>query len=242
MTVERLQKIISHAGLMSRRAAEELIRAGRVTVDGRVAVLGDRADADLVDLRVDGIPVPVAPDRITYLIYKPVGVVSTADDPHGRRTVVDLVPATRRVYPVGRLDADSEGLLLVSNDGTLTQAVTHPSFGVTKTYTVMVRGRVSESTVRRLRSGVELDDGPARPLAVKLLDRRADESLVEMVMGEGRNREIRRMMAAVGHDVMRLVRTAIGPLADRRLKPGEWRALATDEVARLYAAASWDSR
>ncbi len=128
----------------------------------------------------------------------------------------------------------------MSNDGTLTHAVTHPSFGITKTYTVMVRGDVSDSTMRRLRAGVELDDGLAQPLAAKLIDRRANESLLEVVMGEGRKREVRRMMTAVGHDVIRLARTAIGPLTDRRLKPGEWRVLESEEVARLYATASWD--
>ena len=240
MTVERLQKIISHAGLMSRRAAEELIRAGRVSLDGRVAVLGDRADPEEVDLRIDGAPVPVAPNRVTYLLYKPVGVVSTASDPEGRPTVVEMVPSEPRVYPVGRLDSDSEGLLLMSNDGTLTHAITHPSFGVTKTYSVLVEGRVSERDLRHLRGGVELDDGPARPVAVKVTDRAPDKTIAEVVMAEGRKREVRRMMSAIGHDVIRLVRTAIGPLTDRSLKSGEWRKLETAEVAALYAAADWD--
>jgi 23S rRNA pseudouridine2605 synthase len=240
VTIERLQKIISHAGLMSRRAAEELIRAGRVSINGRVAVLGDRGDAEEVDLRIDGVPVPVAPSRVTYLLYKPVGVVSTASDPEGRTTVVEMVPPEPRVYPVGRLDADSEGLLLLSNDGALTHAITHPSFGVTKTYSVLVEGRLSDRDLRRLRGGVELDDGLARPIAVKATDRASDRTLVELVMAEGRKREVRRMMAAVGHDVIRLVRTAIGPITDRALKSGEWRKLDTAEVAALYSAADWD--
>ncbi len=236
MSVQRLQKLIAGAGLMSRRAAEDLIRQGRVTVDGRVARLGDRADPAEARVEVDGVPLPVAPDRVTYLVYKPVGVVSTASDPQGRPTVVDLVPATPRVHPVGRLDADSEGLLLLTNDGELTHRVTHPRFGVTKTYSVVVDGRMSPAETRKLVDGVELEDGPARARSARLLDVTADRSLVEVVMNEGRNREVRRMMAALGHPVRTLVRTAIGPIRDRRLAPGTWRILDPREVAALYAA------
>ncbi len=238
MKAERLQKIIAHAGLMSRRAAEELIRQGRVTVDGRVARLGDRADPEQAQVEIDGVPVPVAPERVTYLLYKPVGVVSTAADPEGRPTVVDLVPDTPRVFPVGRLDLDSEGLILLTNDGELAQRVTHPRYGVTKTYTVLVEGRVTPQELRRLTDGVELDDGPARAVRAKILDRRTDRSLVELVMGEGRNREVRRMMETVGHPVLTLARVAIGPIRDRSLRPGRWRRLTVDEVADLYAASA----
>lgn len=172
-----------------------------------------------------------------YLVYKPTGVVSTADDPQGRPTVIGLVPATTRVYPVGRLDADSEGLIIVTNDGELTEAVTHPSHGVTKTYLVRVEGDLGKTALRRLADGVELDDGPAAAVAAHLVDRHGGETLIEVVMGEGRKREVRRMFDAVGHQVVGLVRTAIGPIRDPALRPGEWRALSVEEVRSLYRAA-----
>ncbi len=234
MTVVRLQKAISAAGLMSRRAAEDLIRSGRVTVDGRVAVLGDRCDPEHADVRVDGARLPVAPGRVTYLLSKPPGVVSTTDDPHGRRTVIDLVPPEPRVWPVGRLDVDSEGLILVSNDGELTNLVTHPSHGVPKTYLALVEGNPGRGALRRLEEGVELDDGPARAVAARRVDVSGSRGLVEIVMNEGRNREVRRMCDTIGHPVVRLVRTAIGPISDRSLAPGEWRLLLPAEVADVY--------
>ncbi|HEY5684719.1 MAG TPA: pseudouridine synthase [Acidimicrobiia bacterium] len=237
MGVDRLQKVISHAGLMSRRAAEDLIRAGRITVDGTIAILGDRCDPEAAEVLVDGLPIPVAPGRVTYLVYKPPGVVSTASDPQGRPTVVELVPSDPRVHPVGRLDADSEGLLLLSNDGTLTHRLTHPSYQVPKTYVVLADGVVSDAAVAMLRSGVTLDDGPAAAVSARVLDRSRDRTLVEVVMTEGRNREVRRMFDAIGHRVIRLVRTAIAGLSDRTLKAGEWRLLEPDEVRSLYAAA-----
>lgn len=233
----RLQKVISAAGLMSRRVAEELIASGRVTIDGRVAILGDRVDPSMARVAVDGRPIPIAPGLVTYLVYKPMGVISTASDPHGRATVVDLVPRHPRVWPVGRLDADSEGLILVSNDGTLTNLVTHPRHQMTKTYQVMFDGAPSRSAIRRLGAGVDLEDGPAAALSVREIDRRGNRVLVEMVMGEGRNREIRRMGEAIGHPVIGLVRVAIGPLTDRHLRPGNWRQLDVAEVSSLYAAA-----
>jgi len=237
MTVQRLQKAIANAGLMSRRAAEELIAAGRVTIDGRVAILGDRVEVDHNRVEVDGVPLPVSPGLVTYLIYKPIGVVSTASDPEGRPTVVDLVPAEPRVVPVGRLDADSEGLLLLSNDGELVLRVTHPRFGMTKTYVATVAGKPNGRVMRRLVAGVELDDGVAKARRAKLIQATPDQGLIELVMTEGRNREIRRMLALLGHPVQRLVRTAIGPLTERNLGAGEWRRLDTQEVAALYKAA-----
>ena len=234
---ERLQKVISKAGLMSRRAAEELISQGRISIDGRVAVLGDRVDPEAQRVLVDGVPIPIAPDLRTYLVNKPLGVISTADDPQGRETVVDLVRSDVRVWPVGRLDADSEGLILVSNDGELTNRVTHPRYGVTKTYTVVVEGLPSKPTIRRLTEGVELDDGPAAAVGARIVDRSNDTTMLELVMNEGRNREIRRMCDAIGHPVVRLVRTAIGPLADRSLRPGAVREVAPGEVSELYRAA-----
>lgn len=237
MTAQRLQKAIANAGLMSRRAAEELIAQGRVTIDGRVAILGDRVEVDHHRVEVDGLPLPVSPGLVTYLIYKPNGVVSTASDPEGRQTVVDLVPSDPRVVPVGRLDAESEGLLLLSNDGELILRVTHPRFGMTKTYVATVAGKPTARVVRRLVTGVELDDGVAKARRAKLIQATPDQGLIELVMTEGRNREIRRMMALLGHPVQRLVRTAIGPLTDRNLGAGEWRRLDSQEVAGLYKAA-----
>jgi 23S rRNA pseudouridine2605 synthase len=237
MTVQRLQKAIANAGLMSRRAAEELIAAGRVTIDGRVAILGDRVEVDRHRVEVDGVPLPVSPSLVTYLIYKPIGVVSTASDPEGRPTVIDLVPAEPRVVPVGRLDADSEGLLLLSNDGELVLRVTHPRFGMTKTYVATVAGKPNSRLVRKLVAGVELEDGVARARRARLIQATPDQGLIELVMTEGRNREIRRMLASLGHPVQRLVRTAIGPLTERNLGAGEWRRLDTGEVAALYKAA-----
>ena len=233
----RLQKAVSAAGLMSRRAAEDLIARGRVTIDGRRARLGDRVDpADSV-VRVDGARLPLAPHLVTYLLNKPQGVVSTTSDPHAAETVVDLVPDHPRVWPVGRLDRQSEGLLLLTNDGTLTNLVTHPRHGIKKTYRVLVKGTPRPAVVRRLTEGVVLEDGPARALRARLVDRTAREAQLEVQMGEGRNREIRRMMEALGYPVLRLARVAIGPLRDTSLRPGRWRRLGGPEVAALYRAA-----
>jgi len=234
----RIHKVIAHSGFASLRRAEELVRQGRVTADGAAATIGQRVDPETAVITIDGIPLPVKPGLVYLLLNKPAGVVSTAADPQGRRTVVDLVGAAERVYPVGRLDAASEGLVLLTNDGDLAHRLTHPRFGVDKTYTVLVAGRMAGDEVRRLATGVDLDDGPAAVRRVRVLDRRPDRTLLEIVMGEGRKREVRRMCTAVGHEVERLVRTAIGPLRDTRLPPGEWRPLTLDEVRSLYAAAT----
>ena len=208
---------------------------GRVLLNGEPVVLGDRVDPTSDVLTLDGAPVPVSKELETHLLNKPMGVISTANDPQGRQTVVDLVASDRRLYPVGRLDADSEGLILVSNDGELTNRVTHPSFGVTKRYLAEVDGELSPVTVRRLSEGVELEDGPARAESAKLVDSRPGRSLLELVMVEGRNREVRRMLEAVGHPVSRLVRTAIGGLTDPNLKPGESRRISAADIQRLLA-------
>lgn len=234
----KLQKAIAHSGLMSRRAAEELIAQGRVTVDGRPARIGQRVDPETQEVAVDGKPIPIRPGLVWYLLYKPVGVISTADDPQGRRTVVDLVPSEPRVYPVGRLDADSEGLIVLTNDGRLANYLTHPRYGVEKTYLVLVEGRPGK-WVDQLTEGVELDDGMAAARRARVVDTLKGRTMVEIVMIEGRKREIRRMCSALGHEVVRLVRTAIGPISDRQLKPGTWRHLEPEEVAALYAAASF---
>jgi 23S rRNA pseudouridine2605 synthase len=237
----RIQKAIANAGLMSRRAAEEAISEGRIRVDGRVAILGDRVDVDTQQLTMDGAPVPVAPNLETHLLYKPVGVISSASDPHGRDTVVDLISSEKRLYPIGRLDSDSEGLILVSNDGDLTNRVTHPSFGITKTYLALVKGIPGDRQIRTLSSGVELEDGPARAQSARVVETSpGDRALVEIVMVEGRNREVRRMFDVIGHEVVRLVRTAIGPIADPDLRPGESRRLTPSEVRRLHEAGARD--
>jgi 23S rRNA pseudouridine2605 synthase len=211
-----------------------------VSVDGATAHIGQQADADAVDIRIDGVPLPVAPGLVYYLAYKPTGMVSTADDPQGRPIVVDLVPADSRVVPVGRLDADSEGLIILTNDGDFTLRITHPRYGVHKTYVALVDGMVDSGLPATLVAGVDLDDGRARALRARVIDRSRDASIVEMVMGEGRNRIVRRMLDAAGHPVRRLTRTAIGPVTDQQLEPGTSRPLTVDEVRSLYAAAEDD--
>lgn len=229
---ERLQKVLARAGLGSRRTCEELIEDGRVTVNGIVAVLGARVDVDADQVEVDGAPLGIRPDLVHYLLNKPAGVVTTAEDTHGRPTVVEIVPAEPRVHPVGRLDLDTEGLLLLTNDGTLTHRLTHPSFGVDKEYVAQVEGEPGRGALRRLREGVELDDGITAPAKVSS----PAPNMVKLVIHEGRNRQVRRMCAAVGHPVVRLVRTRIGPLRDPDLRPGEWRRLTQDEVRALERA------
>jgi len=229
----RIQKAIANAGLMSRRAAEDAMVDGRVLLNGQPVVLGDRVDPSSDVLTLDGAPVPVSEELETYLLNKPIGVISTASDPHGRQTVVDLIESERRLYPIGRLDADSEGLILVSNDGELTNRITHPSFGVTKRYLAEVEGAISRSTVNQLTTGVDLEDGPARAESANLIESRPDRSLVDLVMVEGRNREVRRMLETVGHPVTRLVRTAIGGLTDPDLKPGAARRVTAADIQRI---------
>lgn len=207
-----------------------------MTVDGECAQVGQKIDPTVAQVEIDGLPLPLAPDLAAYLVYKPVGTVSTVDDPQGRPTVVELIPATSRVYPAGRLDADSEGLMVLTNDGDLTLRITHPRYGVHKTYVVLVAGTVEPATLRRLMGGVQLDDGPASAVTARLLDQSDGRSLVELTMGEGRKRIVRRMFAEVGHPVERLVRTAIGPIRDGSLKPGAHRTLTIAEIRSLYAA------
>lgn len=225
---------------MSRRAAEEAIRKGRVSIDGEEAVLGDRVDVAAQQVTLDGVPLPVNPDLETYLLYKPAGVISSASDPRGRRTVVDLVAAGRRLYPVGRLDYESEGLILLTNDGDLANRVTHPRYGIVKRYVALVAGSPAKTEIRRLTEGIELDDGPARALSAQVVGRQGAQTMVELTMAEGRNREVRRMFEALGYDVASLVRTAIGPIADRSLKPGQSRRLSAAEIRDLLASGSGD--
>ncbi len=235
---ERLQKVLARAGYGSRRAAEELIAAGRVTVDGDVARLGQRVDPERARVEVDGVRVAVRDDLVYYLLNKPRRVVTTAHDPEGRTTALALVPAEPRVFPVGRLDYDTEGLLVLTNDGELAQLVTHPRHGIEKAYLAEVAGVPNHTALRELREGVDLEDGITAPAGVRLVQARGEDAALEIVVHEGRNRLVRRMCEAIGHPVRRLVRTSVGPISDRRLPPGDWRQLRPGEVRALYAAAS----
>lgn len=233
---ERLQKVLARLGFGSRRACEELIEDGRVTVNGSVAVLGRRVDAFVDVVTVDGVPVGIVPDAVHYLLNKPTGVVTTAADTHGRPTVVELVPEAPRVFPVGRLDMDTSGLLILTNDGTLANLLAHPRHGVEKEYLAEVETHghpVPERALARLRRGVELDDGATAPAEVG----QPQPGVLRIVIHEGRNRQVRRMCEAVGYPVVRLARTRIGPLVDPSLAPGRWRHLTTDEVRKLSTTA-----
>jgi 23S rRNA pseudouridine2605 synthase len=233
---ERLQKVLARTGIGSRRLCDELIAEGRVTVNGEVAELGRRVDAAHDLIEIDGAPISVAEGLVHYLLNKPRGVVTTASDPQGRPTVVSLVPPEPRVFPVGRLDVDTEGLLLLTNNGELAHRLTHPSFGVEKEYVAEVRGHPSPAELRTLRDGVDLDDGRTAPAKVSLLS----PTVVRIAIHEGRNRQVRRMCEAVGHPVVRLVRVRFGPIADRRLPPGQWRPLTAKELRGLERVVARD--
>lgn len=233
---ERLQKVLAHAGLGSRRAVEDMIRAGRIRVNGQRAELGRRVDPHKDEVEVDGSLYPLRSDLVYYLLNKPVGVVATSEDPERRTTVLDLVEVDPRIWPVGRLDLDTEGAILLTNDGDLTHRLTHPSFGVPKTYLAEMQGVVGKPVIRRLATGVALEDGMTRPAGVKVLGRAPGSTLVELTIKEGRNRQVRRMGEAVGHPVLRLVRSSFGPLSLGRLKPGSFRRLGTPEIRQLYRA------
>jgi 23S rRNA pseudouridine2605 synthase len=233
---ERLQKVLARAGFGSRRVCEELVSAGRVLVNGEVAELGRRVDPEGDHIVVDGIPVATRPGLVYYLLNKPPRVVTTARDPQGRPTVLDLVPLEPRVFPVGRLDYETEGLLLLTNDGDLAHRLTHPSHGVPKGYLAVVTGVPSRAVLRQLREGVELEDGLTAPARVTLVQTEGSGAALRIVIHEGRNRQVRRMCEAVGHPVRRLVRTRFGTLTDKSLKPGEWRPLHLAEVRALYQA------
>ncbi|MGN6523007.1 MAG: pseudouridine synthase [Actinomycetes bacterium] len=231
----RLQKVLAAAGLGSRRACEELISAGRVQVNGLVATLGARADPRRDVIRVDGDRLPTAGHLVHLAVHKPVGMLSAMTDPSGRPCVGDLVrDRGSGLHHVGRLDADSEGLLLVTNDGDLSHRLMHPSYEVPKRYLVQIEGTVPRALGRTLKAGIELDDGPAKVDTFSVIDAAGRYSSVEVVLHEGRNRIVRRMFEAAGHPVVRLVRTAIGPIRLGDLPPGRTRHLSTPEVQSLY--------
>ena len=231
----RLQKVLAAAGVASRRACEELIDAGRVSVDGVVVTeQGRRVNPETVTIHVDGMRVTTASHLLYLALNKPLGMVSAMTDPEGRPTVGDLVIGRReRLFHVGRLDADTEGLLLLTNDGELSHRLSHPSFEVPKTYLAEIIGPVQRDVGKRLRAGVLLEDGPVRIDSFKLIDSSANKVLVEIVLHEGRKHVVRRALAEVGHPVQHLVRTGIGPIRLGSQKPGKLRTMTRDEVASL---------
>lgn len=235
----RLAKFLAHAGVASRRAAEQLIADGRVTVGGTI-VRDPARDVDATsDVSFDGEPVKGAEPHVVYALHKPAGVVSTASDTHGRRTVVELVPGERRLYPVGRLDAESTGLILLTNDGDLANRLTHPRYEVPKTYRATLGGpALTDRALKALREGVQLEDGMTAPARV----RRLTPHQLELTIHEGRNRQVRRMCEAVGRPVRQLVRIRFGPLELGDLRPGKARRLTASELDALAAAASGEAR
>jgi 23S rRNA pseudouridine2605 synthase len=226
----RLAKYLAHAGVASRRASEAIIAGGRVTVDGAIVTDPARDVDDSRAVKVDGRRVKAAAKQVAYVLNKPAGVVSTAKDPQGRATVVDLVPSSHRLYPVGRLDYDTTGLILLTNDGDLAHRLTHPSFEVPRTYRARIANApIHEPALRTLREGVELDDGLTAPAKV----RRVSSDLIELTIHEGRKHQVKRMLEAVDHPVRALERVAFGPLRLGALDPGEHRALSAAEIERL---------
>lgn len=228
----RLQKALAVRGYGSRRVIEDMITQRRITVNGEVAALGRRVNPSVDVIEIDGVLAAAAPEAVYYLLNKPKAVITTAADTHGRETVLDLVPLEPRVWPVGRLDQDTEGLLLLMNDGELTHRLTHPSFGVEKEYLVQLDRTPSRGDLREWRNGVELEDGRSAPAKASS----PGPCMLALTIHEGRNRQVRRMCAALGYNVKRLVRVRIGPLADRNLRPGNWRTLSDEEVRALASA------
>jgi len=237
MPVERLQRSLARAGFGSRRACEEVIAAGRVEINGRVATLGDRLDPTVDEVRVDGSKVNVDPELRTFALHKPRGVTTTMRDPHAERDLTGFLPKGVHVFPVGRLDRDTEGLLLLTNDGSLAHRLTHPRYAIEKEYLAEVGRPPSQRQLARLRRGVELDDGTARAVDARSAGGAGGRGGVRLVMIEGRKREVRRMLDAVELPVRRLVRVRVGPIRLGKLGPGEMRELEPEDVRALYHAA-----
>lgn len=239
MAPERLQKALARAGFGSRRACEQLIAEGRVTLDDTVATLGDKVEPGVSKIRVNGLEVNLDPTVRYYALHKPVGVVTTMHDPQGRPDIRRYLPLEGpRIFPVGRLDRDSEGLLLLTNDGELANRLMHPSHGVEKEYLAEVDAAPTAKQLARVRSGVELDDGPARAVRARIVGTSKGRGAIRLVMTEGRKREVRRLLAAVGLPVTRLVRLRVGPITLGGLAPGELRLLERDEIQALTAEAA----
>jgi 23S rRNA pseudouridine2605 synthase len=234
---ERLQRALARAGYGSRRACERLVVEGRVTVNGTTAMLGDKADPERDEIRVDGLTVNLDPSVRYYALHKPAGVVATMRDPQGRKDLQSFLPEDGpRVFPVGRLDRDTEGLLLLTNDGDLANRLLHPSYGVEKEYLAEVEGSPAPRHLARIRAGVDLDDGPAHAKAARIVAASGPRGAIRLVMTEGRKREVRRLLAAVGLPVSRLVRLRVGPVRLGGLPPGATRPLTSDEVRDLLRA------
>ena len=234
---ERLQKYLAGAGIASRRASEKLIAEGRVEVNGRIVTeQGVKIDPERDVVKVNGKPVRPEEELVYLLLNKPAGYVTTVSDPQGRPTVMDLLQDVQvRVFPVGRLDYETEGALLFTNDGELSFRMTHPKFELVKTYVATLQGQVSEEKLNRLRQGVKLEDGMTRPAEVRMLKQEKHKTIVEIKIHEGRKRQVKRMGKAIGHPVLALKRTAIGPLTVDKVTPGEYRYLTADEIAKLCA-------
>jgi len=233
--VVRLQKYLAECGVASRRASEALISAGRVSVNGTTAALGQSVDPAADRVAVDGRELGTD-DKVYIVLNKPRNVVTTAKDTHGRRTVLDCVHSTdTRLFPVGRLDFDTEGVLLLTNDGELAFRLIHPKFGIEKEYLAWVRGKMDATAAKRLEAGVELEDGPTAPARVSVIESRTGTSLVKLVIHEGRKREVKRMCDAVGHPVQSLRRITFAGIEVNGMRPGEWRNLTATEVAGLKA-------
>lgn len=233
----RLHKLLARAGVASLRESERLIAEGRVTVNGATAQAVGASASEDDEIMVDGVLVGRHSVKRHVMLHKPVGVVSTANDERDRLTVTSLVRAEERLYPVGRLDQDSEGLMLLTNDGELAERVMHPRYGVHKEYLVEVAGFVTDADMARLRNGVVLEDGPSRPISARLVERAGRRSRLVVVLGEGRKRQVRRTMEALGYTVQRLLRVALGPLQLGELAPGASRNLTPSEISALRAAA-----
>ncbi len=235
MVLVRLQKVLSEAGVASRRGGEALIVAGRVSVNGKVIrELGFKADPDYDQIRLDGKPIPHISPKVYYLFYKPRGVITSLEDPGGRPTVRDLIPRIKaKVFPVGRLDYDTEGLLLLTNDGELAMKLTHPRYRVPRTYLVKVKGVLSPEEILRVEKGVKLEDGMSPPLKVTPMRRLTKNSWLKVTLREGRNRVIKRTFAAIRHPALRLKRIRFASLTLEGLRPGEYRPLLPEEIERL---------
>jgi pseudouridine synthase len=234
----RLQKVLAAAGVASRRAVEEMIVKGRIKVNGKtVKELGTRIDPSTDQVQVDGRPVQLDPDRVYFAFHKPKGVVSTMADENGRPCLADYFVGLDRVFNIGRLDVDTTGLLLMTNDGELANQLAHPSFGVEKLYVAKVRGKITRVEMQRLKDGVKLEDGLAQADSARVLDQNEQSSLVEIVLHSGKNRVVRRMMEAVGFPVLELTRKSFGPMRLGNLKPGQFRELSKLEVGLLMQAA-----
>ncbi len=242
MSTVRLQKYLAECGIASRRASEKLIEAGRVRVNGDVAALGAKVDPASDDILLDGAAVAPSDKKVYVVLNKPAGTVSTAKDTHDRPTVLDCIHGvTERVFPVGRLDMDVEGVLLLTNDGELANRLIHPRYEIDKIYVAKVKGLVQPEAARRLEKGVHLEDGMTAPARAVIMNANPQNSTIQLTIHEGRKREVKRMCAAVGHPVIRLHRVAFGNIRARGLRPGEWRYLNPGEIAKLRHIAKLDN-